>query len=255
MNAMPALAGHNNPPGPIDAAMDTACALSAWLAEHPVIETEDKARDAKILLDRAKSSAGEVEDARKRETKPLNDELEEINARHKAMHNTDAKKPGTLDKVTAELKRRLTQFVAAEEARRLVAAEKARKEAEEKERLAREAEDREKEAIENAKAGELGVDVTQIVVASGRAVKDAQLADRIAQRAERETHVRIGGGWMNSASLRTKETLVLVSYSKAMSAIGPNEKVAEAILSAARDYRKEKGTLPDGVESRVHREI
>ena len=250
-----AVMGGNLPPGPIDNGMDTATALSRWLAEHPLILTEDKARDAKILLDRARSSAGEIEDARKRETAPLNEQLTEINGRYKAMHNTDPKKPGILDRVTRELGRRMTEYIGRVEAQKLLEAEKKRKAAEEAERIAREAEAREKEAIENAKAGELGVDVTQVVVEADSRFKEFQKADRAAQLAERETNVRIAGGWMKSASLRTKETLVLVSYGKAICAIGPNEKIREAILSAARDYRKEKGQLPDGVSSEITREI
>ena len=84
---------------------------------------------------------------------------------------------------------------------------------------------------------------------------DFQKADREAARADKATHVKIGGGWGNSVSLRTKETLVLVSYAKAITAIGPNDKIRDAILSAARDYRKEKGHLPEGVSAETTREI
>lgn len=247
--------GHNNPPSCVEAGMEAAAALSAWLAEHPLISTEDKAREAKLLLDRAKSSAGEIEDTRKRETKPLNDKLDEINGRYKAMHNTDPKKPGILDRVTSELRKRLTVFVQAEEDKRLAEAEAKRRAAEASELAAREAERHEKEAIENAAAGELGVDVTQVVVAANRAYSEFKKADRVATRAEHDSNVRIGGGWNRSVSLRTKETLVLTSYGKAITAIGPHPKIEEAILSAARSYRSEKGKLPDGVRSETSREI
>lgn len=248
--------GGNNPPGPIDAGMDTACAVSAWLAEHPVIETEDHARDAKLLLDRAKSSAGEVEDARKRETKPLNDQLDEINARHKYIHNTDKKNPGILDKTVARLNERVTDYLARREAARIKAAEEARKVAEAKIEAARLAAAAQNEAIENARAGELGVDVTQEVVKADRAVKDAHLAERVAQRAEREAdNTKLAGGWHNSIGLKDKETLVLESYGKAITAIGPHPKIEAAILSAAREYRKERGQLPEGVTSKITRAI
>lgn len=250
-----AVIGSNNPPGPIDLAMDTAVVLSRWLAERPLILDEDMARDGKLLLDRAKASAGEIEDARLKETKPLNEQLGEINARYKQVHNTDPKKPGMLDKVVSELRRRMTDFVAKEEAKRIAVAEAKRRAAEQAERVAREAEAKEREAIENAKAGELGVDVTQVVVEADSRFNDFKKADREAQRAERDARVRIGGGWMNAATLRTKETLVLVSYGKAICAIGPNDKIREAILSAARDYRKEKGHLPEGVSVEITRAI
>lgn len=253
---MLAQVGHNNPPGPIDAAMDTAGALSAWLAEHPVIDTEAAAKDAKLLLDRAKSSAGEIEDARKREVAPLNKQLAEINARYKYVHNSDKKNPGILDKTVARLNELVTDWLARLEAERIRQAEIARKAADEAERLAHEKEAAEKEAIDNARAGELGVDVTQVVVASDRAAKDAQLANRIAARAERDVdNTKLAGGWHNSVSLKDKETLILQSYGKAIKAIGPHPKIEAAILSAAREYRREKGTLPEGVSVEITRAI
>jgi hypothetical protein len=249
------MTGHNNPPDCIESGAETSVALSAWLAENPLIYSEDQARDAKLLLDRAKSSAGEIEDNRKRETKPLNDRLDEINGRYKAMHNTDKDKPGILDKTAAELKKRLAVFLEAEEARREIIAREAARERDEKERLAREAEAREKDAIANAAAGELGVDVTQVVVAASKAFDEFKKADRGAARADRNTNVKVAGGWNRAASLRTKETLVLVSYGKAITAIGPHDGIRDAILSAAREYRKEKGNLPEGVSSEITRAI
>src|SRR6185312_9538969 len=103
--------------------------------------------------------------------------------------------------------------------------------------------------------GELGVDVTQVVVAADTAFSEFEHAAREAARAERDAHVKIGGGWGRSASLRNKETLVIVHYGRALKAIGPNDKIREAILSAARDYRKEKGNLPDGVEAQFTRDL
>lgn len=251
-----AVIGGNAPPGPIEAGMDTAVALSAWLAEHPVIETEDHAKDAKLLLDRAKSSAGEVEDARKKETKPLNDELDEINRRYKAIHNADAKKPGVLDLTTRELKARVTDWLARQEAIRLLAlreAEKAAAELADKAAAAVAAKD---EAIENARAGELGIDVTQEVVKAGGAILAAERAGRVVQRAERDAdNTKLAGGWRNSIGLKNKETLVLVSYGKAITAIGPHPKIEAAVLSAAREYRSERGELPEGVTSEITRSI
>ena len=252
----PAPAGHNNPPGPIDAGMDTACALSAWLAEHPVIETEDHARDAKLLLVRAKSSAGEIEDSRKRETAPLNEQLAEINERHKYIHNTDKKNPGILDKTVAQLAARVTDYLARLEAARIRAAQLAQKAADDAARKAAEAIANQNDVIENARNGELGVDVTQEVIKTERAIKDAQIADRVAQRAEREAdNTKLAGGWHNNIGLKNKETLILNSYAKAIAAIGPHPKIEEAILSASREYRRANGVLPAGVTVKIERSI
>lgn len=247
--------GHNQPPGVIDAARDTMEALADWMKEHPVIANEDDAREAKKLLDRAKGSAGEIEHERVRLTKPLNDQIEAINAKHKGVHNTDKKKPGVLDLVMIELKDRLTEFIKAEEDRRAAEAEQRRLEAEEAARIAAAADAAKQEAIENAKAGELGVDVTQVVI-DAKAKADAfGKADRALARADRDAHVKIGGGWGKSVSLRTAETLVLVSYGRAIKAIGPNETIRDAILTAAREYRRQNGQLPDGVEAEHTRKL
>lgn len=248
-------AGHNQPPETIDFAHETMRALSDWMKDRPVIENEDDAREAKLLLDRAKNIAGELEAERDKLVRPLNDKIDTINAKYKTVHNKDTKKPGLLDRVVNELKARLSAFLQAEEDRRIAAAEAAQRARDEAERVAREAEQREREAIDNAAKGELGVDVTQVVVEADNRFAEFQKADREAARAERDSHVKLGGGFGRAAALRTKETLVLVSYAKAIKTIGPNEKIREAILSAARDYRKEKGYLPEGVEAELARAL
>lgn len=250
-----AVIGGNQPPSLLDFARETMADLSRYMSECPVIENEDHARQAKLLLDRYKNCAGDIEAERDRLVRPLNAQLEEINSRYKAVHNKDAKKPGLLDKVANELKSRLATFLQAEEDRRLAKAEAARRAAEEAERIAREAEAKERQAIENAKAGELGVDVTQVVVEADSAFADFKLANREAALAEREAHVKVGGGFGRAAALRDKETLILDDPFAAISAMGVNEKLETAILSAARDYRSKQGSLPAGVSAKTERTL
>ncbi|HEX5424874.1 MAG TPA: hypothetical protein VFW94_15105 [Candidatus Acidoferrales bacterium] len=248
--------GGNRPPGPLDYGLTAIEDLSRFLADNPVIETDEQARQAKTYVDRMRSTLGDIEAERIKLTKPLNDELASINERFKSHHNTDAKKPGIFDKVFNELKKRIADFARKQEAEKARIAEEARRKALEAERIAREAEAKEREAIDNAKAGELGVDVTQVVVEADSRFADYQKAQREADRAEREVTERIGGGFSGRAlSLRTKETLVLDSYNDAIKAIGPNEKIETAILSAARDYRKLHGKLPAGVRAETERTI
>lgn len=247
--------GHNQPPESLSFARETMAALSAWMAEHPIIENEDDAREAKKLLDRARSCAGDIEAERDRLVRPLNDQIDAINARYKPVHNKDAKRPGSLDKVINELKARIGAFIKAEEERREREAAEKRRALEEAERLAREAEAKEREAIANAQAGELGVDVTQVVVEADSRFANFKRAERDATRAERDAQVRVGGGWQKSVSLRSKETLRLDNYNKAITAIGPHPKIEEAILSAAREYRKKHGSLPAGVSSAIERQV
>jgi hypothetical protein len=55
--------------------------------------------------------------------------------------------------------------------------------------------------------------------------------------------------------MRTEKTLVLENYGRAIKAIGPNDKIRDAVLSAARDYRKLHGKLPDGVTEVTERKF
>lgn len=246
--------GDNNPPGPIDHAQTVIDDINAWLADHPVVETDDHAREAKPFLDRAKNALEEMESERDSKVRPLNETVDAINLKYKTLHNTDKKKPGRHDKIVNELKARVAAFLAAEEDRREREAEIARQAQAEAERIAREAEAKEAEALANAKAGEV-VDVAEVTKQADEAFQEYELQSRFAARAERDTKVKIGGGFENAVSLRTVETLHLDSYSLALKAIGPHDKVAAAILSAAREYRKEHGALPPGVRATHERQL
>lgn len=243
-----ALAGHNNPPGPIEDANNAIADLSRFLAAVPVIENEDQARQGKLHVDRTRATLGALEDARDLCVRPLNEQVREINASFKSVS-------APLTKVLDELRARLTAFAKAEEIKREAAAEAARLAAFEAERAAREAEEREREVKDSATFGEIA-DVGAAIVNADRAFADFEARTRDAARAERETNVRIGGGFSGRAlSMRSSETLKLVSYSKAITAIGPNSKIEAAILTAARDYRKLHGQLPSGVVAETERKI
>lgn len=247
--------GDNKPPGPIDHAETVIRDINAWLQAHPVIETEEMAREAKPYLDRAKAALEEIESERDGKVRPLNEQVAQINLQYKAVHNTDPKKPGLFDKIVIELKARVAAFMIREEEKRRVAAEEARKLQEEAERIAREAEAKEQEALSNAAAGELDVDVSKVTQEADAAFSEFERTSRFAARAEKDSKLKIGGGFGRTASLREVETLHLDSYNLALKDIGPNEKIKEAILSAARDYRKEHGKLPNGVSATTERKL
>jgi hypothetical protein len=243
-----AAVGHNGPPSPIDDAKTAINDLSRFLTNLPVIETDEQAMQGKLHVDRTRATLGTLEDARDAQVRPLNERVKEINNEFKAVS-------APLTRVLDELRARLTAFAKAEEIKREAAAEAARQAAFEAERLAREAEEREREAKENATFGEVA-NVGAAIVEADQAFAEFEKRTREAERADRETNVRIAGGFSGRAlSMRTTETLVLESYSKAIKAIGKNEKIETAILSAARDYRKLKGSLPDGVTSVTERKI
>src|SRR4051812_23330333 len=101
-----AVVGHNQPPGPIDLAKTTIDAMADWMKANPVITTDETAREAKLLCDRAVAALEEIETERDSLVRPLNDSVSAINAKYKALHNTDKKKPGLYDKIFIELKAR-----------------------------------------------------------------------------------------------------------------------------------------------------
>lgn len=251
----PFTAGHNKPPGPIELASGTINDMSDFMKDNPVIADEEVARKAKLLCDRAKAALDEIEIERDKSVRPLNEKVAEINAKYKALHNTDPKKPGTFDRIFVELKARLAAFLFKQEEIRRKAAEAAAAAAAEAERIAREADERDREARENAAAGELDVDIVSVTQEADSAFAEFEKASRFADRAERDTKVKLGGGFGKAASLRTVETLHLDSYNLAIKAIGPHPKIEEAILSAAREYRKVHGALPDGVSATQERKL
>lgn len=246
--------GDNNPPDLIAHAQTVIDDINSWLSDHPVIETEEQSREAKPFLDRAKAALDELEAERDGKVRPLNDTVDAINAKYKNLHNVDKKKPGLFDRIVNELRARVGAFMIAEEARRAKEAEIARQVQQEAERIAREAEELERETLKNAAAGEV-VDVAKVTQDADEAFNNFEQSSRFAARAEKDTKVKIGGGFQKAVSLRTVETLHLESYSKALKAIGPHEKIAEAILSAAREYRKTHGRLPEGVTATEERKL
>jgi hypothetical protein len=247
--------GGNRPPDALELSQSIMGDFSRFLADTPVINSFDLAKQAGLWAERVQKLFGDMEDERDRQVRPLNEQVADINTRYKAIHNADPKRPGVFDKLLAELRYRLTAYARAEEDKRIAAAEAARKIAEEAERIAREAEAREQEAKANADVGELA-NVGAAIAEADQKFSDFERAKRAAAVAERGVPVRISSSLGGRAmSMRTKETLILDDAEQALKAIGVTEKIREALLSAARDYRKLKGQLPPGVSSQTERSI
>lgn len=240
--------GHNRPPGPIEIGAETVAEAAKWLADNPVVENEVLAREAAKLSERLKVSQDEIEKERDGKVRPLNTQVKEINAEY-----STAKTP--LEAARTQLKKRLTDFALAEEAKRLEALRAAEEAAKEAERIAREAEAKEQEAIAEANAGVVGVDVVAATQNANQTFSRFEKANHQARIAERDSHVRIGSGIGRAQTLKSKETLKLNDPLKALAVMGVSEKTEEAILSDARAYRKQHGKLPEGVTSQVTREI
>ena len=232
--------GGNQPPPPTQFADETFAALSKWLLDHPAITADDVAREAKLFLDRANATLKDVEEARDREAKPLWQKWQDARARY-------APSLDKLGELVKQLKARMTAWALAEEKRRNAEAKEAARVAEAARQAALEAERKEREAIENAAVGDFEADVGAAIATADDAFEAAKRAEHQAQIAERDSHVRIGGGFSRVSTLRTHKSIVIDDAVAAVTALWPNEKIRDAIISAARTHKTLHGTLPAGV--------
>ena len=244
---MTATIGDNRPPDSIEFGKETIIALGEWLKENPVIQTEEEARSGKLLVDRASSCVKDMEDERTKQVKPINEQVKTINDTYRVVRDP-------LEKILQELKLRLDAYVKAEEAKRIAAAQEAQRKLEEAGQRAREAEAREQEAKGDVELG-VEADVAAATIRADTAFSDFERAKRGAARAEKDTHVKIGGGFGRRLSLKTYEVLSVTDWNEAITEMGCTEKIAEAILSSAREYRKTFDELPAGIIATQERKL
>lgn len=240
--------GGNGCPSMIELAQGTVSALADFLKDHPVIQSEEEARAAKLLKDRADNAIKDMEDERDKLVRPLNTQVAEINARYRPVRDP-------LVRIIAELKARLNRFIDGEAKRRQAIAEAAQRVAAERATLARQAEEAEREAKDEASQGVCDVDVAGATITADAAFEAFEKAERAAERAQRETHVKIGGGFAKALSQRTHEVLTIADWQAAIEEMGLTDGIKEAILTAARSYRKTFGELPDGITSTQERSV
>jgi hypothetical protein len=229
----------NNPPSALEFCEEATKSLAEFLENTPVIQTEDDARAGKLLVDRAVATIADAEAERDKLVRPLNEQVKTINDTFRGPREV-------LKAVCATLSERLLDFIQAEKAKREAEAEAKRLALQEAERVAREAEARESAARESASDGEV-VDIASAQVAADATFKRYEQAAREAARAEKDTRVKIGGGFRKALSTRTKEVLTLQNWQAAIDEMGLSESLIEAILKEARAYRKASGHLPAGI--------
>lgn len=239
--------GGNNPPGQIDFCRETTSAISAWATDNPVIETEEKAREAKLLVDRAKAAAKELEEERDKKVRPLNEQVKAINASYKEPQMS-------LGSALFVIMGRINDYIQAEEAKRVAAARAAEEELRAKIKAAEEAEEAARQAAEDAKQGVV-VDVVASIEEAEQAFKEFAKAERVLARAQKDTHVKIGGGFNKALAQREKEELVVTDPLAAIRAIGFTERLLETLLTEARSFRKQNGCLPIGVIAKKTKEL
>lgn len=237
---MDATIGDNKPPTVLDFGRDTIADMAVWLDNNPVVDREEIARDGKLQLDRVKSCIQDIETERRSITDPLNQRVKDVNGKYALVREP-------LQKVLDQIKSRLDDYIRVEQQKRLKVAEEARKAVAEAERKAREAEKAEQEAIAEANQGIADTGVVEKTQEADKSFAEYEAAQRALARADKETDVKIGGGFRRALSQRTKEVLVLDDWKTAIEEMGVTDKIQEAILSSAREYRKVFGELPDGI--------
>ncbi len=240
--------GDNSPPSPINSAKEAMAELSVFLKDTPVIANHADAKNGAAYVERTRLTLSEMETERKGLVDPINTRLNAINLTYRVIREP-------LEKVLKELKRRLTDFASAEEAKRIAAAQAAQAAAQAAEQAARDAEAAEREAIQNAAQGEC-TDAGQAIAEADSRFADFQKAQRAAAIAQRDVPVRLGsimGG--KAVSMHSRPVLVITDLHKAIKALGLTPKIKEAILSSSRDYQNEYNELPPGIEKTFVRSV
>jgi hypothetical protein len=240
--------GHNNPPEAIELASQVVSSISSYMADNPVVESEQAARDMKLSIDRAKLCIKDLEAERDGKVRPLNDQVAAINNQYRPSRRM-------LGDLLDEMLRRVQVFVKAEEQRRSRIAMEAAIKAKEAERLALEAERIERERLDDVAKGEVGIDVAETIAKADQAFEDYQRAERQADIAERDTKVKIGGGLSRAIGLREKETLIITNHVDAIYFMGMTQDIQDAILKSARAFRRLHGRLPNGILSQMEKHL
>lgn len=250
------------PPDPtaIDRAKPIAEEMGHFLADNPVISTDDESRAAKDLRDRFILALKSVDEERDAKVRPLNAEVKAINADYHKLHNTAKEKPGLWNKLAAQLWTRMNAYALELERKQKAAAEAARRAADEQARLAREAEQREIEAATEAASG-VCTDIGKATEEADEAFTRFRQLDWRAERVEASAaKTRITGGICNAVSLKDHETLHVTDWHAAIVEMSgddgriPND-IADAILKCARAHRKAFEQLPNGVTATYERSL
>lgn len=244
----PVVADPAKPQSPaINSARDNYIHVAAFLENTPVIETPVAAATAANFMEQARKTIQDIEAERRTQVDPLN-------ATVKGINDTYRRPRETIEGLLAELQRRMTAFARAEEHRRQDEAQKLAQAAAEAEGLARAADAAERAAVDDANCGVI-TDVAGAIANADKLFDGFLKADRAATRAENAIPVRLDGKLGRRVSMRAVETLLPEDPYAAILEMGISEKLSEAILTAAREYRKDTGKLPAGITAERERKF
>jgi hypothetical protein len=248
--------GGNAPPSPIDYAKEAAQELGDYLRENPVIATFDQAKEIGGWIERTRISLSAARDARDTELAPHLEKAAAIRTAYDAVREKTQKNPGgALTRLYEAAKARLTAYNNAEEAKRAAEADRLAQIAAEAEAAARLAEAAEQEAIANAEAGECA-DVGEAIAEADDAFREYSVANRTAQRAERETKVRIPSAMGGKAlGMHKVEIFTIEDACAAIAIMGVSEDLKRQVIKDAKRFREATGELPEGVTSAYERSL
>lgn len=239
---------HNNPPEVLELATEVIQGINRYIADTPVVENEDTARAMKLQIDRAKLCLKDLEAERDSKVRPLNDQVDVINYNYRPIRKM-------LGNLLDEMLKRNELFVKKEEDRLETIALEAAMEANAARQRAVEAERVEQERLDDASKGEVGVDVAKVMSDADEAFKEYERFSRQAALAEKETHVKIGGGLSRAIGMREKELFHIDSLMAAVQSLGPTPDIEAAILKAARSYYRTYKKLPDGISRTMEKHL
>ncbi len=228
--------------------------LSAFIADNPVFQNAEDLQRGGVWIESARKTLAALEDERKPKVEPLNAALAIINEPYRRVRQEieGTKQAKGLLEILVD---RWNAGEKAERKRREAIAEAARLEAEEAARVAQELIDRANDAIAGAEVGECA-DAGTAVIEAKAAIRDANILDRTANRAEKETHVRVAsqlGG--RALAPRSEWVLTIDDPGQLITAMGLSERTADSLRTDARAFFKATGEWPEGLTATKDRSI
>ncbi|MFP5513281.1 MAG: hypothetical protein ACLGJC_09395 [Alphaproteobacteria bacterium] len=232
--------GHNGAPEPtpfervrdkIDKLFDEA---KLYLDGEPVA-SQGVADDIANLLNMIRSAENEADDERKKEAKPHDDAKAEIQARYNALIGNTKTVKGKTVLASEACKKALAPWLQKVEAEKAAAAEAARREADEKRRVA-------EEAIRSRDAANL-----EQTAAAEALLKDAKKADAAAKKAEKDGAKAGSSTFGRAISTRTVWNTSMTNSVEALKhyrATKPEELKAFLLSLAEADVRSGARSIP-----------
>jgi hypothetical protein len=268
--------GNNNPPEPvadeaavksyatmlmvttpaITSALDALPLLRAFIAENPVFQNAEELQKGGTWIESARRTLAALEDERKPKVQPLNVAAEIINKPYRDIRQEieGTKETKGLLEILVD---RWNVGEAAEHQRREDAAAEATRIAEAAAAAAQALIDQANDGIARAEVGECDVDVGGMVIDAKASIHDANVLNRTAQRAIKNTRVRVAsklGG--RALGPRERRVIVIDDPCAAIKAMGGlSEEATKALQSMAAAFEDAYGTLPAGTREDFVRSI